>query len=79
MTVRAKFKVTRLSQSEHWDKTKGAIHSVHLTPVVSGSAENAAFYAATPGGEIKLDTISDAAAAQFTLGAEVYVDFTPAD
>lgn len=79
MTVRAKFKVTRLSQTQHWDKAKGNIHTVELSPVTGGSKENEAFYAATPGGSIQLGTINDAAAEQFKLGAELYVDFTPAD
>lgn len=78
-TVRAKFKVTKLSQTEHWDKQKGHIHEVTLTPVTSGSKENEAFYTATPCGQIQLGTINDEAAQQFKLGGEMYVDFTPAD
>lgn len=78
MTVRAKFKVTSITRREHWDKSKGEIQSVLLNPVTSGSDENKEFYAATPGGEIKLDTINQAAGNQFTLGGEFYVDFTPA-
>ncbi|HDR9026933.1 TPA: hypothetical protein QDB14_001103 [Burkholderia vietnamiensis] len=77
--VRAKFKVTQLSQREHWDKQKGSIHDIQLQPVVSGSDENERFYAATPGGQISLSTVNDDAARQFRLGAEVYVDFSPAD
>ncbi|MBG0879408.1 hypothetical protein H0X90_21700 [Burkholderia sp. 9775_39] len=77
--VRAKFKVTRLSQREHWDKQKGSIHDIELEPVISGSAENERFYAATPTGRIALSTVNDDAASQFRLGAEVYVDFSPAD
>lgn len=79
MTVRAKFKVTKLSQSEHWDKAKGHLHTVDLQPVTSGSLENQAFYSATPCGQIQLGTINDEAAKHFKLGAEVYVDFTLAD
>jgi hypothetical protein len=78
MTVRAKFKVTSITRREHWDKSKGEIQSVELMPVTGGSPENAAFYAATPGGTIKLDTINAEAGNQFGLGQEFYVDFTPA-
>ncbi len=78
MTVRAKFKVTGTSQREHWDKQKGPIHDIELSPVTSGSIENEAFYAATPGGAIKLSTVNDDAATQFVLGAEYYVDFEKA-
>lgn len=77
--VRAKFKVTQLSQREHWDKQKGPIHDIQLQPVVSGSDENERFYAATPGGQIALSTVNDDAARLFRLGAEVYVDFSLAD
>lgn len=76
MTVRAKFKVTRTSQSKHWQEGKGPIHEITLQPVVGGSPENDKFYEATPCGEIKLGTINDAAAKFFPLGGEVYVDFT---
>ncbi|OWW18416.1 hypothetical protein [Noviherbaspirillum denitrificans] len=78
MTVRAKFKVTSITRQEHWDKAKGEIQTVRLAPVTSGSEENAAFYAATPSGQIELATINGEAGKQFGLGQEFYVDFTPA-
>jgi len=78
MAVRAKFKVNAITQKEHWDKTKGPLVSIHLAPVVSNSLENTAFYAATPCGEIKLDTLNAEAGNQFVLGGEYYVDFTAA-
>ena len=71
--VRAKFRVT---SNEQLGNDNGA--RVTLAPVIEGSAENKEFYRWTPGGEIRLDTINDAAAAQFEPGAEFYVDFTPA-
>ncbi|WP_176331008.1 hypothetical protein [Burkholderia vietnamiensis] len=77
--VRAKFKVTQLSQREHWDKQKGQIHDIQLQPVVSGSDENERFYAATPAGQIALSTVNDDAARLFRLGAEIYIDFSQAD
>lgn len=52
---------------------------VTLSPVVDGSQENKEFYRWTPGGSISLDTINDAAAEQFVLGAAYYVDFTEAE
>lgn len=78
MTVRAKFKVISITRRPHWDKSKGEIQSIELQPVMGGSAENASFYAATPGGSIKLDTINAEAGNQFGLDQEFYVDFTPA-
>lgn len=41
--------------------------------------ENKLFYAATPTGQIELETVSEAAAAAFVPGQAYYVDFTPAD
>lgn len=78
MTVRAKFKVTSTTQREHWDSQKGHIHEIELSPVINGSPENEAFYAATPHGAIKLQTVNHEAAQQFELGAEYYVDFSKA-
>lgn len=79
MTVRAKFKVTSTTQREHWDSQKGHIHEIELAPVVSGSPENEKFYAATPCGAVKLQTVNHEAGTQFELGAEYYLDFTRAD
>lgn len=76
MTVRAKFKVTSTTQREHWDSQKGRIHEIELQPVIGGSQENEKFYAATPGGMVKLQTVSHEAGQQFELGAEYYLDFT---
>lgn len=73
MSVRAKFRVTEKTPAGGDNGTR-----VALAPVVDGSEENKEFYRWTPGGSITLDTINDAAAAQFDVGAEFYVDFTKA-
>ncbi len=78
MTVRAKFKVTSTTQREHWDSQKGHIHEIELYPVTNGSPENEAFYAVTPAGVVKLQTVNHDAGTQFELGAEYYLDFTRA-
>jgi hypothetical protein len=77
-TVRAKFKVQSITRRNHW-QGNGEVHTVELMPVTGNSDENQKFYAATPGGSIKLDTINQAAGEQFKLGGEYYVDFTPAE
>lgn len=69
--VRAKFDCTEVLKT-----TEGG--SVKLHPVVSGSAENEAFYKYTPGGHIQLSTINLDALAQFEPGQSYYVDFTKA-
>ena len=75
--VRAKFKVIRIERSKGWNNIN-EVQTIVLTPVTSGSRENKAFYAATPTGETKLATVNAEAAKEFDLGAEFYVDFTPA-
>lgn len=71
MQVRAKFKVESKSED-------GSGFSVLLHPVIGGSEENESFYRYTPAGQIQLSTINAEAAAQFEVGREYYVDFTPA-
>lgn len=85
MTVRAKFRVTSFTTSMGTRANAEGVYepvelrSIDLSPVVSGSAENAEFYAYTPGGVIKLATVNPAVWEQFVLNGEYYVDFTPAD
>lgn len=81
--IRAKFKVATHSTSLGWNSETGKndrkIGTVKLFPVTGGSEENKRFYEATPGGEITLSTVNSAVLDSLPLGAEVYVDFTPAD
>ncbi len=70
MSVRAKFTVTT--------KSPGSPCSITMMPVVDGSQENKAFFAATPSGKIELSILNDLAASQLLVGEEYYVDFIPA-
>lgn len=72
MTVRAKFKVVKVTETE------GGLKTANLQPVMGGSDENKEFFKWTPTGAIDLGTMNPAAADQFTPGKEFYVDFTPA-
>lgn len=72
MGVRAKFKVTSVTQSS------GSLKTVQLQPVISGSEENKQFFKYTPSGQISLGVLNEAAAEQFAVDQEFYVDFTPA-
>lgn len=72
MSVRAKFRVNAITKSE------GGSNKIVLFPVTSGSEENKTFYKYTPCGSIELSTVNEAAAEQFTVGSEYYVDFTAA-
>jgi hypothetical protein len=77
MAVRAKFKV--VSKEPSGGPGAEGCETVKLEPVTSGSAENESFYKWTPGGSISLSTVNVAAAQQFVVGQEYYVDFTPAE
>jgi len=77
--VRAKFVVNSITRTKHWDKSKGEIQTIKLSPVTSGSDENKAFFEATPGGNIELGAVNEEAAKQFELGKSYYVDFSVAD
>jgi hypothetical protein len=80
--VRAKFKVVHIGLTEGRDKQGQPCvqHTVTLQPVYSSNPahENKAFWDATPAGKIELGIVNTAAGEQFELGAEFYVDFTPA-
>lgn len=83
MSVRAKFKVARHETSLGWNsetnRNDAKIGTVKLFPVTGDSDENKRFYQATPGGSIELSTVNTAVLDMLPLGAEVYVDFTPAE
>jgi len=75
--MRAKFKVTSITQTSHWGRPGALIYTLVLNPVTSGSDENRSFFEATPGGEIKLSVVNETVGEQFPVGTEVYVDFAP--
>jgi opacity protein-like surface antigen len=78
MTMRAKFKVQSITQQANWNKPGGSLYTLQLHPVSSGSDENKKFFEATPGGQIQLSVVNEEIGKHFPIGAEVYVDFTPA-
>lgn len=71
-TTRAKFRCNVLTDY-------GTQQTVSMLPVVDGSPENQAFWAATPAGEVQLTISNPDAFAAFKAGSDYYVDFTPAD
>jgi hypothetical protein len=72
--VRAKFKVVKIT-----DQHEGESKTIDLEPVIGGSPENETFYKYTPSGSIQLSTVNAAAAEQFEVAAEYFVDFTRAE
>lgn len=81
VAVRAKFVVHAVEksawgeQSEH-NPNPPVLHKVKLCPV-SGK-DNKVWSEATPSGAIEMLVTNSAAVAQFVLGADYFVDFTPA-
>ena len=58
---------------DNWTST-----NLVFSPVYTGSEENKQFFAATPGGTCQFYTVNPTATAQFEIGKEYYIDFTPA-
>jgi len=93
MSVRAKFRligvvkreqtVSKLvgydedNRPEYRDAIVDA-RDLHFTAVYDGSEENKKYWEATPGGQLQLFTVNEAAWSQFQEGKEYYIDFTPA-
>lgn len=73
--VVAKFQVNQVASSNNVDE----YFTISLSAVTSGSEENKEFFKWTPNGSITLQTVNPAAAAQFTEGKEVYVQFLVAN
>jgi hypothetical protein len=79
--VRAKFRVeskTELVSGKTLDGTILKQTEVKLSPVTAGSEENKTFWRWTPSGSITLGVLNQAAADQFVLGREYYIDFVTA-
>jgi hypothetical protein len=76
MSVRAKF--TCIAKENGDTEAEG---SVKLEPVTKSedNDENNQFFKYTPWGSIEIGIVNDAAFAQFEVGKEYYVDFTPLD
>ena len=82
MNVRAKFRVTSITETENWNKERGPVKTIKLSPVYGNSDpnhENTKFFEATPSGAIELGCVNPDASGQFELGKEYYIDFTKAD
>lgn len=84
MSVRAKFTVESITN--HRGYGNGPMTSVKMIPVGPKyvenkivESENTKFWSASPSGEMKLDMVNAAAAEQFVVGKEYFLDFTPAE
>lgn len=92
MTVRAKFKVAKIEMTAGTKRgpdgedgkpvyMPATFYTIVMNPVYGNGNpehENTKFWEASPSGELKLGTINEAAAAQFEISAEYYIDFIKA-
>lgn len=76
MSVRAKFKVTKITQQD-WSPNH---RSIELSAVYDTSIEeDKRFAEATPSGTITMYVTNPAAIEKLPLGKSFYVDFTPVE
>lgn len=76
MKVRCKFKCTKVSKVEHYNKSVGPFaYSVEMSPVNGTTEENKKFWESTPGGKIEFYSINEYA---FEPGKEYYIDISEA-
>lgn len=78
-TVRCKFQCNAVTKRLGYDwNTKGErfLWEAEFNAVSDGSDENKSFFAATPSGSLKVQTVKDDI---FTPGKSYYLDITPAD
>jgi hypothetical protein len=73
MTVRAKFYVSEITRNAYQPDAA----QIKMQAVTRGE-DNKAWAAATPVGSLQMSILNGAAAEQFELGAEYFIDFTPA-
>lgn len=71
--IRCKFYCESKTERKHWDKEKGSLWDYNFNPVSGGSPENDEFWAATPGGNLKLTSVLSNA---FEVGNEYYLDIS---
>lgn len=73
MTIRCKFKLEQITHLAN------DARSCKWTAVSSGSEENKQFFKWTPSGELNVYSVNAAAVDSLKLGAEYYLDITPAN
>ena len=86
MSVRAKFRCTEATDRWSGIPDRPAQKSVKLEAVMPAYKDgkpdpdhpNTQFFAATPSGRLELAIMNPAAAEQFVIGREYFIDFTPA-
>lgn len=75
MNTRAKFTCNEVSKRTGWGGHQ-FLYAAKFSVVISGSEENASFFASTPSGNIEVSTLKQDT---FEVGKSYYVDFTAVD
>ena len=75
MKVVAKFYCVKETKQPHWDSEKGFLYGYEFNAVTDGSEENGSFFAATPSGQIELQTVKSNL---FEPGKDYYLTFEEA-
>ncbi|TAM50208.1 MAG: hypothetical protein EPN57_20525 [Paraburkholderia sp.] len=76
MPVRAKFMLSEVTTNSYNPAAKKFKFTAQYDPSIP---EDQRFQKATPWGEFEMQVDNPAAAVQFELGKQYYIDFTPAD
>lgn len=74
-TIRAKFRCMEITRRSYRTGTSVVLHAVHS---FDPAGVNHHFWQATPDGSLVMTITNPAAADDFELGQDYYVDFTPA-
>lgn len=77
MTIRSKFKLTRIEESKWSPQAVGQKTLVFTTQYDTTIPEDLRFCKATPQGEIRMVVDNPVALEQFVLGADYYFDASP--
>ncbi len=73
-TVRCKFTCVSQTKRKGWAAAHPIVYDYEFNVVTGGSAENEAFFAATPSGSFKVSTTS---IESFEVGKDYYLDIIP--
>jgi len=76
MGTRCKFACVSRREYRNWDRAKPNLFEYSFEAVTGDSAENKAFFAATPQGELKVSTCR---VDSFVVGKEYFLDLTPSE
>lgn len=77
MTVRSKFRLTRIEESKYHPQQPGQKTLVFTTQYDGTIPEDQRFCQATPTGELRMVVDNPTALAAFELGKDYYFDATP--